>query len=54
MNLFCCLTTKSLDVDRDVSTAYCKSSSGYCFRVPWFPQALADLPCVAGFDVFWC
>ena len=28
INLFCCLTTKSLDVDRDVSIAYCKSSSG--------------------------
>ena len=28
ISLFCCLTTKSLDVERDVSTAYYKSSSG--------------------------
>ena len=28
ISLFCCLTTKSLDVERDVSTAYYKPSSG--------------------------
>ena len=28
ISLFCCLTTRSLDVERNVSTAYCKSSSG--------------------------
>ena len=28
ISLFCCLTTKSLDVERDVLTAYYKSSSG--------------------------
>ena len=28
ISLFCCLTTRSLDVELDVSTAYCKSSSG--------------------------
>ena len=27
-SLFCCLTTRSIDVERNVSTAYCKSSSG--------------------------
>ena len=26
--------------------------SGYCFRVPWFPQAFAGFSCVVGFDVF--
>ena len=28
ISLFCCLPTKSLDVERNVLTAYCKSSSG--------------------------
>ena len=28
ISLFCCLTTKSLDVERDFSTAYYESSSG--------------------------
>ena len=27
-SLFCCLTTRSLDVEHNVTTAYCKSSSG--------------------------
>ena len=25
--------------------------SGYCFRVPWFPQAFADFSCVVGLDL---
>ena len=36
--LFCCLTTKSLDVDRDVSTAYCKSSASD--GVDWFRHSI--------------
>ena len=28
ISLFCCLATRSLDVERNVSTAYCKSASG--------------------------
>ena len=26
--------------------------SGYCFHVPWLPQAFAGFLCVVGFDVF--
>ena len=33
-----CFSLKSLDVDRDVSTAYCKSSSGD--GVDWFPHSI--------------
>ena len=33
-----CFSTKSLDVDRDVSTAYCKSSSGD--GVDWFRHSI--------------
>ena len=38
INLICCLTTKSLDVDRNVWTAYCKSSSGD--GVDWFQHSI--------------
>ena len=38
ISLFCCLTTRSLDVERNVSTAYCKSSSGD--GVDWLCTAL--------------
>ena len=38
INLFCCLTAKSLDVDRHVSTAYCKFSSGN--GVDWFRHSI--------------
>ena len=26
--------------------------SGYCYHVPWFPQAFAGFSCVVGFHVF--
>ena len=64
INFFCCLTTKSpvivlsnkVIVIINASLLQAMGStgafrSGYCFRVTWFPQALADLPCIAGFDV---
>ena len=64
INFFCCLTTKSpvivlsnkVIVIISASLLQAMGStgafrSGYCFRVTWFPQALADLPCIAGFDV---
>ena len=38
INLLCCLTTKSLDADRDVSTTYCKSSLGD--GVDWFRHSI--------------
>ena len=38
ISLFCCLTTRSIDVERNVSTAYCKSSSGD--GVDWLCTAL--------------
>ena len=64
INFFCCLTTKSpvIVLSNKVIVIITASllqamgstgafRSGYCFRVTWFPQALADLPCIAGFDV---
>ena len=64
INFFCCLTTKSpvIVLSNEVIVIITASllqamgstgafRSGYCFRVTWFPQALADLPCIAGFDV---
>ena len=36
--MVCCLITKLLDVDRDILTAYCKSSSGY--GVNWFQHSI--------------
>ena len=36
--MFCCLITKLLDVDRDILTVYCKSSSGY--GVNWFRHSI--------------
>ena len=36
--MFCCLITKLLDVDRDILTVYCKSSSGY--GVNWFQHSI--------------
>ena len=38
INLLCWLTTKSINVDRDISTAYCKSFSGD--GVDWFQYSI--------------
>ena len=64
INFFCCLTTKSPVIVLSNKVIFIINASllqamgstgafrsGYCFRVTWFPQALADLPCIAGFDV---
>ena len=36
VSFFFCLTTSHLDVDRDVSTAYCQSSSGDGVDWVWY------------------